>query len=261
MSGHKGPVFGVVFSPHGRWLATASGDGAIIVWDVATGAELAKLVEHTGVVYGLALSPDGRRLASAGMDRTVNIWDVSGCDALARSTSPAVRDSKASWADLSGTDAALAHCAVFDLSACPEQSTQFLSGRLRPVPGLAPQQREQLTAWVRDLDDGQFQRRERATRELARLGEAARPLLRKSLAGNLSVEGRQRVERLLNDLTEPPQSGEGLAKLRALAVLEHAGTPEAVAVLKTVAAGLPDARLTADAQAALDRLARRPAAP
>jgi hypothetical protein len=48
--------------------------------------------------------------------------------------------------------------------------------------------------------------------------------------------------------------------LRAVEVLERAGTPQARKVLKTLAAGTPRCRLTQEAQATLDRLngARRP---
>ena len=43
----------------------------------------------------------------------------------------------------------------------------------------------------------------------------------------------------------------------SLEVLEAAGTPEARDVLKTVAKGATGARVTKDAQAALDRLGKR----
>jgi hypothetical protein len=51
------------------------------------------------------------------------------------------------------------------------------------------------------------------------------------------------------------------APKRAVEVCERAGTPEARRLLERLAAWAPEARLTRDAKAALDRLARRPAAP
>jgi WD40 repeat protein len=260
LAGHKGPVFGVVLGGGGRWLATAGGDGAIKVWDAASGTELASLARHTGAAYGIALSPDGRRLASAGADQTVNVWDVAACVPPPASP-PTGRDPKALWSDLAGTDAARANRAMWEMASCPELSVPFLRDRLRPEPGLSAEQRQQASVWLRTLDDGRYQRREKATRELARLGEAVRPLLRDALAGKLAAEGRQRVARLLEALADPPLSGDRLAALRGLAALEHAGTRDARAVLRTVATGLPEARLTTDARGALDRLARRPAGP
>jgi len=53
-------------------------------------------------------------------------------------------------------------------------------------------------------------------------------------------------------------TGKGAAEPnRSLDVLEHVNTAEALAVLKGLAAGAPEARLTLDAKAALDRSAKR----
>jgi hypothetical protein len=50
-----------------------------------------------------------------------------------------------------------------------------------------------------------------------------------------------------------------LHALRALEVLEHVGTPEARRVLEALGHGAPGARLTEEAKAATERLAKRPA--
>jgi RNA polymerase sigma factor (sigma-70 family) len=63
------------FSPDAKTLATASGDGMLRVWEIATGKELRRW--HAGWVHSLAFSPDGKRLASAGGDYTVHLWDAA----------------------------------------------------------------------------------------------------------------------------------------------------------------------------------------
>jgi hypothetical protein len=45
-----------------------------VIWNVATGACIAKLVGHTDSVKALAWSPDGTKLASGGYDNTIIIW-------------------------------------------------------------------------------------------------------------------------------------------------------------------------------------------
>jgi len=76
--GHKADVWGVEFSPDGKYLATGSSDQTAHLWDVATGETLRTLSGHTGEIDGVAFSPDGKYLATAGgADHTARLWDVA----------------------------------------------------------------------------------------------------------------------------------------------------------------------------------------
>jgi formylglycine-generating enzyme required for sulfatase activity len=74
--GHRRAVTGLVYAPDGKWLASASQDGTIRVWEPETGRMLRVLYHPRGEVRSLAVSPEGRYLASGGDDGAVCFWDA-----------------------------------------------------------------------------------------------------------------------------------------------------------------------------------------
>jgi hypothetical protein len=158
------------------------------------------------------------------------------------------------WDDLIG-EPTKAHQAIGALAAA-RSITAFLAKRLTPVE--APDEKR-LARLIADLDGEQFQQRDAATKELQQLHLLAGPALRKALANQPSLEARRRLEELLQRLEEPITSGDTLRALRAVEMLERSGTKEARAVLEVLSKGVAEARLTLEAMASLDRLAKRPA--
>lgn len=67
-AGHSSELSRIAISPDGTQLATASFDGTVKLWDVATRREIYTVREHISIVNGVAFTPDGRFLLSAGAE-------------------------------------------------------------------------------------------------------------------------------------------------------------------------------------------------
>ena len=77
ITGHTGPVRGVVFNADGTQLFSGSEDMTVRQWNVADGAE-AKSITTPAVVNGVALVLGGTQVASAGADNIIRTWALDG---------------------------------------------------------------------------------------------------------------------------------------------------------------------------------------
>lgn len=73
---HEERIQALVFSPDGKWLATAGSNGLLKLWDGRTGQLKARLAGHYGSIFGLDFAADSQHFVSAGTDRTVRLWNV-----------------------------------------------------------------------------------------------------------------------------------------------------------------------------------------
>lgn len=238
------------FSPDGRWLAVAGDDRAVHVWDMLKGQWLRHWPGHLGEIGALVFSPDGRRLASGSEDTSALIWDVSGLakeqphrEALSH------KELDELWSALAGADAVQAYKALRTLETDPDRAVSLLAERMRYKPSADA---KQLASLIAQLDSDDFAVRERATTALRRLDWEAEPALCKVLENKPSLEMRQRVKQLLDDIRKRTPLPELLRMLRGIEILEQIGTREARRVIARLAEGTT--RPAREAKAALERL-------
>ena len=73
-----GEACSLAFSADGTTLISASEDGTVRFWDVATGQERGEpLAPDQGGVWSARMSPDGSILATGGGDGTIHFWDAA----------------------------------------------------------------------------------------------------------------------------------------------------------------------------------------
>jgi len=86
---HDGDVLDIAWSPGDVWLATASVDNTVVVWDVEKlPSTVAILKGHTGHVKGVTWDPVGKYLATQSADKTLRVWRTSDWGEDARISEP-----------------------------------------------------------------------------------------------------------------------------------------------------------------------------
>jgi hypothetical protein len=245
----------LAFSADGRLLASGGtgrsghlsvgyGPG-IDLWDVVTGQKAGTLPTTP---HCLAFSPDGRHVATGGWDRDILIWETPRTPLPKGDGAPTAAQGEAWWAALGGP-AQGAYKSVGEMLNLPEHTVAFLKQRVQPVRSADPDTVAELIA---RLDSAKYAERARAQAALETTGEGAAHLIAQALEGKVSLELRRRLEELLCkcDATSP----QGLRHHRAVLALEWIGSPDARALLRTLAGGAPRARLSVESRAALERL-------
>ncbi len=81
--GHAGAILAIAAAPEGDVLASASADGTVRLWNVASGSESGRLNPSGGAVRDLVFSATGALVAGAGADGTVDVWRVSDGERVA----------------------------------------------------------------------------------------------------------------------------------------------------------------------------------
>jgi WD40 repeat protein len=78
LQGHSDVILRLTWHPSGNFLATASVDRTVRIWDIASGQEMMRLAGFTQGINQVVFSPDPEteRLATCSFDRTVRVWST-----------------------------------------------------------------------------------------------------------------------------------------------------------------------------------------
>lgn len=248
----------LAFTSDGRGLWSGA-EGEARKWDLAAGRIVARFArEHRGHIGALARFPAGTRVVSASEDGIGIVWDESHATPDVPESQKAAAPGagfrpEGPWGALAGEDAAAAYNAMCVLVAAPRESVPYLRNRL---PRRNPADTSDVRRLLAQLDDEHFTIRERATKELANLGDVVEPLLREHLASTKSPEVGQRIEVVLESIRQTVADADTLRALRTAEVLERIGTPEAQEALQELATGAAGAKIALRARGALARLDR-----
>jgi WD40 repeat protein len=85
--GHRWYVDAVAFSRDGRYIASGSTDGTVIVWETSSRLRLRVLRGHDNGILSIAFRADGRQLLTTSADFTTRAWDLATGSELGRLTS------------------------------------------------------------------------------------------------------------------------------------------------------------------------------
>ncbi|HSQ55707.1 MAG TPA: HEAT repeat domain-containing protein [Gemmata sp.] len=231
-------------------------------WSVVT-CDLFK--DHGAItLIGLALSPfdgDAALFDHVLLGRTVEDLDHATHQALGRvkSTEGLKANERAPlWLQLTGTDANKAAAALRKFLATAPDQVGFIREHLTRVATKI--EVEDVQKLIASLNADEFEIREEAMLALIKLGSAAIEPVREAARKTRDDEVRFRCQLVLRKLGDDPDfpGPTRAARLsRAIRILERAGNNESRKLLTEIAAKKISPELAADAQAALDRLAKR----
>jgi WD40 repeat protein len=246
----RADIRSIALSPDGKTIAVPVND-SVVLWELSSGKERGRFHGHRSWIGSVSFSPDGKLLAGS-LGHTALVWDVTGISPGGKWPAPRLTDEEIErlWNELADADGVRAYRAMWRLAAAAERAVPWLAPRLRPVADAD----DRLARLVADLDSDQFKVRDRAFAELHKAGLSAEVAVRRALAQKPTLEMRRRLESLQAAMDKLAEAPENLRLLRALELLEHAKTAAAKRALRLVASGPPEASLTQEARACLQRL-------
>jgi len=246
------------FAPDGQSILCAESDGKPYLYHLIAETKTAvftPLVEQGLFVIWL---PDGKRIAFIGnatraeiRQQSVFLFELTAEQLNPKAAQVDEAPPEKLWDELTTENELRLDRVVKALKGAPGPTVMMLAEKLTPVgkePAVQVEQR------LIDLDDTVPARREAATKDLAAVAHRFAPLLQARLEGSAPGEVRNRLSFILKKMAEEPTPMELVRDLRGVGLAEQIGSPDALALLRKLAAGADKARVTEEARAAVARL-------
>jgi WD40 repeat protein len=99
LASHTETIMGIAYNHQGRWLASASWDDSIIVWDTVEHQPVHRLTGHAGNVKTVVFGADGSTLFSGSADKKIIAWNPGVRQALGQTLHDAATVTSLTFAD------------------------------------------------------------------------------------------------------------------------------------------------------------------
>ncbi len=203
----------------GGWAIAFAGDGCtaigvgpngVTLWDAWSGQKAT--IKSDAQLQSVACSTDGRTLASGDANGSIHIWDVRDLrkDLRVKAMKLTAKEVAEHWTALTDVDADKAFRSLRTLASAPAQTLPLLRERLKPAKAEGFDEAA-VVKLIAQLDDDDFDTREKAAVALEKIGPKIAPLLRATLQKTKSAEVRRRLTVLLEALVQVGADGGGVA--------------------------------------------------
>ena len=227
LSGHGKATRDVAFAPDGKVLAIAASGGDVHLWDWRAGQRMRTLKGHPGEIYHVAYSPDGKLLACSGnstslwepaLGKQLRAWEMSypiAFDPRGQWLATGSNDSSLTLRDLKDYNKARAfydgiypyfclaiHPSGKSFAVCSGLDKEVRAFRL-DLSQAAAADEKRIGALLALWQDDRIEVRDKASKDVVKCGDMAKPLLRKAMNESPSAEVRVRAREALRVLASP----------------------------------------------------------